>query len=74
MSPSQAHLTLINLCRADTFRVFIVRLEDRQEFEIESPLQVALPANPSAGTFVVYCRDEMHIIGLDSIVSIDVAR
>lgn len=74
MSPSQAHITLQQLCVPDRFRMFIVRLQNGQEFEVDMPLRLALPANPSAGTFVVYVRDELHIIGLDSVVSIEVAR
>jgi hypothetical protein len=74
MSPSQAHNILTQLCKAGTFRMFVVRTEDRQEFEVETPLRVALPPNPDAGHFAFYGGKELHIIGLDSIVSIEVAR
>jgi hypothetical protein len=74
MSPAQAHNILVQLCRAETFRNFIVRTDDGREFEVEQPLCVALPSHPSAGHFAAYVGQELHIIGLDAITSIEVAR
>jgi hypothetical protein len=74
VSPAQAHNILTQLLRDETFRVFVVRTDDGREFEVESPLRVALPAHPSAGHCAVYVGEGLHIIGLDAIASIEVAR
>lgn len=74
MSPSQALNTLNQLLKPDTFRQFVIRTEDRREFEVVMPSRVALPAYPDEGHFAFYEGNQLHIIGLDSIVSIEVAR
>lgn len=74
MSPTEAHHLLIRLGRAETFRTFVVRAAGREEFEVECPERIALPSNPSAGTCVIYVGQELHIVALDAITSIEVAR
>jgi hypothetical protein len=74
MSPAQALHLLGQLARAETFRVFVVRTADGREYEVEMAGRIALPSNPQAGTCAIYCGEELHIVALDAITSIEVAR
>ncbi len=71
MSPSQAHLILTKLCVAETFRAFIIRLENGRDIQVQAHHRLALPSNPSAGTFAVYVGEDFSLVSLDAIVSID---
>lgn len=74
MSPTQAYHTLTGLVSAEAFRLFAVRTAGGDVFRVDDPRRIALPSNPAAGTFAVYMGESLHIVGLDSITSIEVPR